>query len=622
MNTTPPKIQASTATLLGNDGLLKLGNRYNIPVYQRAYSWDAEQIRRFFQTLISNFRSGREMSFLGTMLLLPAGEDGRWDVVDGQQRLTTFYLFFHYLELRGNGDLMPKALRERGWLHSKINGGQEQAAIEEALALSFQEIQQERNAQDNNRYAYRLHLIQREFEDLWDDAFDALEETQKSDALRSRMLLDTGIQDFLRYLTTEVQVVRIEARTPLAKTLDIFDTINTTGMALNGGDIFKIRMYDYLIQVKGLNESDDPFGMIDGVYAQLELANKDYAANRQGFTDSICDMQWVLMLYQHTLIERESINRTTHGLGASTFWDRFFRARLFREQVEDFRRDAEYLDRVALQDMRSIIAARFAWESPSLRTPRTHLMCRLMFYTRYGWRFWWLAVVYINRFDRQMEGSDLDPKLLERFVELLTKYYAIQSIKFAKVVNASITYTYDLIKLIIDPKESQQTLIGHLERAIQNVSKDHAGEMKLRAWLSGDLYYNYLLCRLVCVLVEFSSDLADLDSEEGAKHFHDGVFKTEYDLDHIMARDRYENLSPEEKAAWEPIINSIGNLTLLERDKNRSQGAIRFEEKVGNFRDSGFYSAQEVGQYQAWTLEACQNRYETILDRVVAWLLG
>ncbi len=43
-----PKIQASTVTLLGANNLLQKGHYYRIPVYQRPYSWDAEQIRRFF----------------------------------------------------------------------------------------------------------------------------------------------------------------------------------------------------------------------------------------------------------------------------------------------------------------------------------------------------------------------------------------------------------------------------------------------------------------------------------------------------------------------------------------------------------------------------------------------
>lgn len=560
------------------------------------------------------------MSFLGTILLLPTDKTNdpvAWYVVDGQQRLTTFFFFFHYLKLRGSEEMLPRAMADTGWLKSEINGGQEQLAIDAAMALSFEDVKIERFPNDNNRYAYRLYLIGREFEDLWDDEFESLSAEERTEGKAAELLSDKALRDFLQYLGSEVSVVRIVTETGLAKTLDIFDTINTTGMALNGSDIFKIRMYEYLKDVKDWTEEDEPFKHIDALYAKLESENKSYALKGHDPYARICDMDQVLMLYQHALIEVESINRATHGLAASTFWDRLFRTILFNEQVEGFRRDAPYRDKIDLDAMTRLIEARFAWETPAVRTPRTLLMSRLMFYTRYGWRFWWLAVLYIDRFDGHKEGSGFDPKLLERFVELLTKYYAIQSIKFAKVVNASITFTYDLIKIMLDPNETQQGLLWHLENGIKNAAED-----RLRGWLAENLYWNYLLCRLVCTLAEFSNPLADLETDEGAKHFHENVFDGEFDLDHIFANAQFEALPDVDRAQWNDLQNSIGNLTLFGRSENRSQGAYLYHEKRDNFHGSKYLSAREVGAHEAWTVEACAARRDLLVERVAGWLMG
>ena len=62
---------------------------YNIPIYQRNYSWNDNNIESLYNDVI-NEQSGY---YLGNLLVTPSQTEKGFDVVDGQQRLTTISLF-------------------------------------------------------------------------------------------------------------------------------------------------------------------------------------------------------------------------------------------------------------------------------------------------------------------------------------------------------------------------------------------------------------------------------------------------------------------------------------------------------------------------------------------------
>lgn len=57
----------------------------SVPLYQRSYAWDPEEVKLFW----SDHRGSRESDyFVGTIVLTP-GTDHRMEIIDGQQRLAT-----------------------------------------------------------------------------------------------------------------------------------------------------------------------------------------------------------------------------------------------------------------------------------------------------------------------------------------------------------------------------------------------------------------------------------------------------------------------------------------------------------------------------------------------------
>ena len=65
-------------------------SKYEIPRFQREYSWQDEQIDDFWKDLIDNFNSSAtEPYFFGTFVLIASDKPEQYKVVDGQQRIAT-----------------------------------------------------------------------------------------------------------------------------------------------------------------------------------------------------------------------------------------------------------------------------------------------------------------------------------------------------------------------------------------------------------------------------------------------------------------------------------------------------------------------------------------------------
>lgn len=71
---------------------------YQIPIYQRPYQWTEENCEKLLDDLLSSYECYKESNyFCGSLVLIAIGIDSKtnattYDVVDGQQRLSTFIL--------------------------------------------------------------------------------------------------------------------------------------------------------------------------------------------------------------------------------------------------------------------------------------------------------------------------------------------------------------------------------------------------------------------------------------------------------------------------------------------------------------------------------------------------
>lgn len=72
-----------------------------VPAYQRGYRWGEHEVRH----LLDDIRDSGGATYYLQPVVVKGRDDGAWELVDGQQRLTTLYLIFQYLR----GTHLPSA---------------------------------------------------------------------------------------------------------------------------------------------------------------------------------------------------------------------------------------------------------------------------------------------------------------------------------------------------------------------------------------------------------------------------------------------------------------------------------------------------------------------------------
>ncbi|WRG39705.1 DUF262 domain-containing protein [Helicobacter pylori] len=204
---------------------------YQIPIYQRPYQWTEENCEKLLDDLFEDYEKDRESDyFCGSLVLVksdPNSKTETYDIVDGQQRLSTFILLAKVLADLYNDCLSdPKNLErlQEGWKDRHT----------ERKRLSFNTIGP--NAEDD--FAYAL--------EHFNDSQASKNKNNENNYLKNAICLKNylrkkeieDINDFIEWLYFKVVFITITC--PDAdKALRIFNVLNARGLALNATDIFK-----------------------------------------------------------------------------------------------------------------------------------------------------------------------------------------------------------------------------------------------------------------------------------------------------------------------------------------------------------------------------------------------
>lgn len=70
-----------------------IDGRFFVPDYQRGYRWTEHEVRQ----LLWDIRESNGSTYYLQPIVVKSRGDGSWELVDGQQRLTTLYLIFQYI---------------------------------------------------------------------------------------------------------------------------------------------------------------------------------------------------------------------------------------------------------------------------------------------------------------------------------------------------------------------------------------------------------------------------------------------------------------------------------------------------------------------------------------------
>ena len=86
---------------------------YEIPPYQRPYSWEKENVQQLLDDLFEAYEAEDKEYFIGSLITIEREKDRLYDVVDGQQRLTTLNLILARLRDHIDNTKVKEDLHQR-----------------------------------------------------------------------------------------------------------------------------------------------------------------------------------------------------------------------------------------------------------------------------------------------------------------------------------------------------------------------------------------------------------------------------------------------------------------------------------------------------------------------------
>lgn len=210
------------------------GNFLSVPKYQRAFSWDDENVSNFLADVNTAFANGSPEYFMGSVVL--QGADQRYEVVDGQQRLTMATVFVaaarDFVALKGMSDV-AKSLEAQFLLTKDIWTQQ----VMPRLSLSVYDndfylnrILQGGAIQPTRESHERLIAAQRK-------SLQFIEDLSKHHNNWFERL--AGIVQYLEHKARVIQVV-VPSQ---ANAYVIFETLNDRGKDLSASDLLKNHLF-------------------------------------------------------------------------------------------------------------------------------------------------------------------------------------------------------------------------------------------------------------------------------------------------------------------------------------------------------------------------------------------
>ncbi|MCA3240900.1 MAG: DUF262 domain-containing protein [Rubrivivax sp.] len=555
-------LSTSTFTLLE---LIGNGRSYQVPPYQRDYSWTEEQWEDLWLDLAELADDPDAIHYMGA-IVVEERSDRLFSIIDGQQRLATLSVCLLAViaelhELAGRG-VAPTDNRQRAEaLRARFIGERDPASLLESSKLSL-------NAVDDAFYQdylvqLRAPLNPRALPKSNRLLFDCYTYFRRQVAARVAANPDGERVARLASETAgrQLMFIRISVDDEL-NAYTVFETLNARGLELSATDLLKNYLFSRL-----RTESD-----LASLQRRWQSLLKTVGQER--FPEFLryhlqCELPRVRSQRLFKLV------RVRVRDGADVF-----------ALIEELERRAEVF--AALFD-----PAHAYWIDRKDSAPhiRDLNLLKLRQMTPLVFAAW-----------ECLDEADF-ARVLKLLVVVLFRYSAVSGLN----TNALELVFHDAAKAVLDGKAQRPAQVFDMLRPIyvdDERFREDFERLSPDASRQGKKLVRYILGRLEA---DASGRAFDPETDPGS-------------IEHVLPENpdsTWEESFPMEH--WERSIERLGNLTLLESALNRQLGNGNFSTKVAAYRSSRYYLSQQIAEMQIaeWTPRQVAERQRLMALRAV-----
>lgn len=544
-----------------------------IPDYQRPYSWEEDECGTLWKDVFdfafpdkdyTKFDKEKDEYFLGPIVTF-MNEDGKMEVIDGQQRLTTLMLLLRAFYERFSSMNDPKSISTRESLGRCIwktdefgNPDMDRLKIDSKVVSErergeFLEILRNGHQRPEMRSRYAKNY------GFFENAIDAFLNEFPS---------------YFAYLPIRIMnnciVLPIEADSQ-DTALRIFSTLNDRGLPLADSDIFKSQLYNYY------NQKREVEGFIERWKHLEELSGKVFNPRNGSPMDEL------FTRYMYFLRARQGVNRsTTEAL--RKFYE--------RDDYGLLRNDH------ALSDLESLAGF---WYDVSIQSEErfSDRVLRRLFVLNYAPNGMWTYLVSVYFLQNRDADGNLDDEGFYNFLVKITAFiwaYAIEN----PGVNALRTPVYPEMVNIVNGRPVS----------------------------FGDFKFDSKILKSEIDNIEFTNNRPLTKSMLAWWAFNDDSqsllsLETSFDIEHIVSRNRQKNKHVLKDGA---NLESLGNKSLLEKRINIRATDYNFEDKKmyyqgrGQRRGSGIIELLNLSKQNDFKEKDISERYKRIVESFIDFL--
>lgn len=585
-------------SILGRDGI------FIIPDYQRAYNWRFnEQCDKLWQDIESFIENGKnETYFFGSIII--NNDNEQLYIIDGQQRMTTFILLLKALLIKINfilknisadedAESIKNALENRrreiiNCLYS-IDEDDVSLVIKGSKQLSELHTKYE-NKSINEEYPNEIKAI------LQGQVFDEIERNvvtikhkQKDNKYTNFFRnfkffsekLDyfdsTEVNRFAKALLKECQVIAVISY-QTEEAIEIFNSLNSTGMPLADADILSAKLYsNYDVDKTEFKKS----------WSEIIKNTNSLGAQRISTIDDI--------LNQYMYILRAKNNEKDTTLPG------------VRRYFTDINKEPLKTPKAFISDIEKIIGI---WQDEE-NTAELMTLKQILFKHNNNFKFFYASYLYFN--------SDETNQKKQEYVEALLKLFAILSIKEYGYSSAKFKIFLISLNMEIGAGTATDIIVSKINEHIQKeFNENEIFETIVDSNPSNAIIYlnEYLFAREAGSVVNFDTPKIEIE------HIMPGSGRN------LSSIREDANMSEDE---FNQYVNKLGNKILLEQPINgaisndwfkvKKQKSIR--DKRG-YKDSAFPIAKSLILYSKdkWEKEDIDKATQKAARRITEYIFG